>query len=115
MPASICAGFSHALLLVSPEMMECQCQPGAVLKGRDDDWSDENDSDEEVDRFIGQMGLIVSDGDGNEVKLSKYLKMSEDREKASKLDHGNRELKKLEWDMKDVLACEGGDKFKRSR
>lgn len=42
----------------------------------------------------------------NAVKLSKYLKMFDNKDKSNKTDCGQRELKKLEWDMKDASVGE---------
>lgn len=60
---------------------------------------DADSGEEEVDRFIGKMCLTVSDGDGNGVKLSKYLKMSDNEGKINKMESGNMELRKLQWDI----------------
>lgn len=62
---------------------------------------------------MGKMGFIVSDGDGNEIKLSKYFKMSKAKGRDSKVDRGSRELKKLEWDMMDGSVEGVGENSKR--
>lgn len=97
-------------------MMECQhlLAGNGVIGGVREGFVDEDDNDEEVDRFIGKMGLTVSDGDDNEMKLSKYLKMSDDKEKNYKMERGHKELRKLEWDINDVSMGDVGDKVKRS-
>lgn len=101
-PTSLCAGLTHELHASYSRVIECQ-QSTSNLEATEI-LEDVDCEVEEVDLFIGRMGLIVSNGDGNEVKLSKYLKMSEDRGKSYRTDRGNRELKKLEWDMKDAFV-----------
>lgn len=60
-----------------PRMMEHNMsEAGGIDVGN---WEEINDLDESrkgesVDRFIDKMGLLVSDSDENEVKLSEYLR-----------------------------------------
>lgn len=48
------------------------------------------------------------------MKLSKYLKMSVNKDKCNRMEWGIRELRKLEWDMKDASIGGMGDKSKRN-
>lgn len=97
------AGPSHLPNSLPASMMECheqQNDEGAItmeVLGCEE----KDGKEEEVDRFIGKMGLTVSDSKGNEVKLSKYLKMAKCGSQKKKLEKGVRELKKLEWAMND--------------
>lgn len=83
-----------------PSVMECH------LQTEGEGWNtsrvvanlgEVNEREDDMDRFIGEMGLMMSDGDGNEVKLSKDLKLTKEMENGSRVD---RELRKLEWAMK---------------
>lgn len=79
-----------------------------ILEGiRDDGDVEEESCVEEVDFFIEKLGLTISDRDGKEVKLSKFLKLSRDDGKAHKTNRGMKELKKLAYDMKDGKLGEG--------
>lgn len=60
------------------------------------------------------MGFRVSDSDGNEVKLFKYLRLSGGKGKDKKMDRRIRELRKLAWNMKDGTMGDLEDKTKRT-
>lgn len=73
-----------------------------------------NMKDEDVNRFTGKMGFIVSDSNGNEVKLSKCIRMSS-RRGCGMVDRRVRGLRKLAWDMNDGTLGELEDKKKKFR
>lgn len=55
---------------------------------------------------------MVSACEGNEVKLSKYLRLTEGGGNGKQGEKGARELRKLEWDMNDG---KGEDMAKNSK
>lgn len=72
-----------------------------------------DDSEDDVDVMIDKMGLTVSDGDGNAIKLSKFISLKGRKEtRGRNSTREERELKKLAWDMNDVTGGERGDKIR---
>lgn len=79
-------------------MLECHFQEvgeciGAF--GEQDDELEGSDREEGVDIFIRQTGLIVSDNDGNKVKLSKYIILTKGKATKKNMDKVVTELRKL--------------------
>lgn len=68
---------------------------------------------EVVDRLIDRFGFTVSDSEGNDVKLSKYLRLFGSKGNGRKVNRGARELRKLAWDMNDGTMGDLEEKLKR--